>query len=429
MASPFGRLRTVRHAAYGAASVVLIGAGAFLMATPAQAATTSPWWHLTSGGHPSVLPEAGGKGDVVVTAANLGDAITANGEIDPVVVEDTLPPHLKALSIEAVAGGPQGPLNRGPVSCKKATLTCTFKGTLAPYDQIEVRVGVETLPGAQSGETNEVRASGGGAVPLKLTRPLQFGPGPVPFGVEAYELSPEEEGGGPTTHAGSHPFQLTTTISLDQVASGSGIGYQSSPAALAKDIDFHWPAGLIGDPSPVPRCSLAQFLTRVSGGAFEVIDACPADTAVGVVMITIEEQKLTRLATFPVPLFNLDPAFGEPARIGFYVGSTNTPVIIDPALRSGNGEDYGVDVKLLNTTESVGFLASQATVWGVPGDPRHDNSRGWGCLYETREAESSLPCKPSEEPHPPAFLACPPPARGKPSRARSASTPGSNPTT
>ncbi len=78
-------------------------------------------------------------------------------------------------------------------------------------------------------------------------------------------------------------------------------------------------------------------------------------------------------------------------------------MILDASLRSGTGEDYGITVSSLNTTQEVGFLGSTLTFWGTPGDPRHDNVRGWGCLQETGGIEG-FPCKPLEESKPPSFI-------------------------
>ena len=44
-----------------------------------------------------------------------------------------------------------------------------------------------------------------------------------------------------------------------------------------------------------------------------------------------------------------------------------------------------------NVTQLVQFLASTITLWGTPGDPRHDSARGWDCVFygggETGECE------------------------------------------
>ena len=104
-----------------------------------------------------------------------------------------------------------------------------------------------------------------------------------------------------------------------------------------------------------------------------------------------------------VPLFNLEPSVGEPARFGFRVDQT--PVFIDPSIRSGG--DYGITVSVDNIAQTVGFVSSQVTVWGVPGDPSHDSARGYGCLTQALGLTPELPCKPAEESHPPPFLSLP----------------------
>ena len=69
--------------------------------------------------------------------------------------------------------------------------------------------------------------------------------------------------------------------------------------------------------------------------------------------------------------------------------------MIDTSVRSGR--DYGVDGSVKNATQTAGLLTSQVTIWGVPGDPRHDNARGWECVaggaFQTR-SESPVPLPP-----------------------------------
>jgi hypothetical protein len=379
-----------------------------MVAGAAPAFASSPWWHLTSGARPTNLPP-GEQGQVVVTAANLGDA-SADGGASPVTVEDTLPDGLKGLSVEAVAGG-SGLEGRGPVKCKLESGTrvlCTFAGTLPPYDQIEVRIKVEVKESDTSGEVNHVSVAGGDARAASLERPLIVNGERTPFGVEDYELRPEEEGGGTTTQAGSHPYQLTTTLLLNKAPSDK-TGHFANTPALTKDLDFKLPPGLIGNPTPFPRCSLSQFLTEIEHGE---ANECPAQTAVGVAAVTVALPAggAPGMSTVTEPLFNLEPAVGEPARFGFVVEGL-FPVILDTSVRTGG--DYGVTVSVNNITQTATLVSNQVTFWGVPGDPSHDNSRGSQCLREARGIEHELPCRPLEELLPPPLLSMPTSCTGR----------------
>jgi hypothetical protein len=153
-------------------------------------------------------------GQVVVTASNLGDA-NANGASTPVRIVDKLPPGLKAVSVAGIAGG-GGNRFDGPVECTLASLECKFASVLPPYDQIEVVIGV-VVEDASSGEFNEASVSGGGTPDVSTKRAITVSGAPTPFGVEGYEMSPEEESGAVDTQAGSHPFQLTTTLALNEI--------------------------------------------------------------------------------------------------------------------------------------------------------------------------------------------------------------------
>ena len=67
----------------------------------------------------------------------------------------------------------------------------------------------------------------------------------------------------------------------------------------------------------------------------------------------------------------------SPRVFGFDV--IGNPVVLDTEVETGG--DYKVRINVKNITELEPFLVSRVTFWGVPGDPRHDASRGWGCLF------------------------------------------------
>jgi hypothetical protein len=393
----------LRHILMGALATVLLGSA---VASSASAAT--PWWQLASSSRPGNL-EPGSEGELAVTAENMGDAVL-QGEAAPVTVADSLPPGLEAMGIAGVEPGEKADFqNPRPIPCSLTKLTCTFKGELAPYDELEIRIQVKVSSNASSGEVNRVSISGGDAPATSLSRPIKVSEEATPYGVEGYRLRAEEEGGQLVTQAGSHPFQVTGTVELNQDADTAPL---SSPepkveaAGLSKDIITKIPVGLIGNPVPIPRCTMTQFTQEANFRE----DLCPQQTAIGVVSVTVHEPLTVGYVNLTVPLFNLEPYFGEPARFGFFVDKGNVPVVLDTSLREGPGEDYGVNVSSTNISQLAGLTSVRVTFWGVPDDPRHDNSRGWECLYTTRGNVGEIPgqsCEASKDAHPPGFLTMP----------------------
>lgn len=371
---------------------------ALCLAPPARA--EAPWWHLSSGARPTYLhaeagaPEGQGKQEIYVTAENVGDA-PVDGASAPVKLKDVLPEGLRAVEIAATKPHVEGDFHhREPIACELATLTCTLEEGLAPYDQVEMRIAVRVRPGARSGESNEVSISGGGAPRATIARAVAISAGAVPFGVEGYEVGLEEEGGEPAVQAGAHPFQLTATIAFDQLADINPLVTppefrpEVEPAGLLKDLSLRLPPGLVANSAQIPRCTIAQFF---EAGKSE--NRCPPDTAVGVAATTVHEPANVGTVTIAEPVFNLEPRAGEPARFGFIAAEAGTPVTIDAALRSGG--DYGITASIENVTQTAGLLSSAITLWGAPGDPRHDGQRGWGCLAAARGAPTVQACIPS----------------------------------
>ncbi len=362
-------------------------------AMPAGAA--QPWWEITSGARPAnLVPES--EGEIVVEVQDLGDA-NVNGETSPVTIVDTLPAGLKAVGIYAQA--PEiGELNAfgatTPIvlGCSLTSLTCVLNKTLAAYNRIEMRIRVKVEANATAGEMNRVSVSGGDAPGASLARPVGIGE-MTPFGVEDFRTRLEEADGTSDTRAGSHPFQFTTTVALNQgpdIAPLTEVRPEAEPTGLAKDVITRLPAGFVGNPTFIQTCTANQFLTGINGRENE----CGPQTAIGIASVTVDLFGVGQL-TFTVPLFNLEPYYGEPARFGFFIPGAETPVYLDTSLRDGSGEDYGIDVNATNITEIVGLVSVRVTVWGTPADPRHDNSRGWGCLQEGNGQKEHSACTPT----------------------------------
>ena len=82
------------------------------------------------------------------------------------------------------------------------------------------------------------------------------------------------------TQAGSHPYALTTVLDLNRTAEAP---FQP---AQPKDLHFDLPPGLLGNPTPFPQCTDAQFESTSGPGQ---TNECPADTVLGVASITIYE--------------------------------------------------------------------------------------------------------------------------------------------
>ncbi len=400
---------------------ILFGA----MAGGASAAEPAPphsaWWSLDSSLAPSrLLP--GKEALLIVNATDQGYS-QISGASRRLTIRDQLP---AGVTLKHIFSAVSGPFNTGvgqspkPLKCIETegeqTVTCEGDGLLYPTESIRMRLEVQVSPSVEPGATltNSVQVEGG-AIPggeevpaNSISRPVTVASEPeepTPFGIENYELRPEDDQGRLETQAGSHPFQLTSSFDLNkkvEVQGGVITKKTALPASLPKTLNFVLPPGLIGNVQGMPTCSEAQF---ASYGYFNT-NLCPPDTAVGYALVTLQEPTIIGLSTIPVPIFNMPPAKGEPARFGFE--AFKTPVVLTTSVRTGS--DYAVQVTSHYIPEVTAVMGSQVTFWGVPGDPRHDAERGWPCLagaFFLAGQEPHVPCEPLGAAHPATLLTLP----------------------
>jgi hypothetical protein len=391
------------------------------VACASQARAQSAWWRLNATSAPSNLPlqknGVPGEAQIVVTANNVGDRDVSASSEDPIILTDELPAGLTVLGVAATVEGEHGEPITEDCPFTALSVTCTLPKSLPPYAPLLLRISVRstlTQP-PQPTLANLVRAQGGESPagtptpPAAISQALTFSEAPTSFGVESYELAPEGEAGEVEAQAGSHPFQLTTTLNLNQTLHSYSTaegdvepGLLPSAPALPQNFNFTLPPGLVGDATAVPACSAVAFSTVGQAS----VNLCPPDTAIGVASVLINDPAIIGFQSFPVPVFNLEPAAGEPARFGFEV--EHVPVVLETSLPSGG--EYGVHVSVKNASQVAQVLSTQLTLWGVPGDPSHDESRGWECLdsgkWETTTEPRPL-CHLLDEQSPTAFLTLP----------------------
>ena len=417
MKAPVPRsLRATALALLAALAALILIAGA--MATTASADVI---WRLGSASAPTDL-SPGGRAQVIASASNIGQSAVLGAGAQPVVISDRLPAGLEIPSM-VTAAEVVGRLEANDRSEAASELVCAIEEAqrkevsckttpttqpLAPYTQLRVTIPAEVLPGASSGEQNTVSVRGGELAgglqptpPAPRSAAIQVTGQPTGLGVEGYEISPEEQDGSSDPRAGSHPYQLTTTLDLNKTLAREGPAQpelEPTAPALARELSFELPPGLLGDPQAVAQCTDTEFASVGENNA----NSCPADSAIGVALVTLNlPSPPLGVFTEAVPVFNLVPAPGEPARFG--LEDTKVPIILDTQVRTSG--DYGVTVAVHNTTQLGGLLDTQVVLWGEPENPSHNSSRGWACLH-AKEINGEQ-CETPTGPAPPAFLTLP----------------------
>jgi hypothetical protein len=107
-----------------------------------------------------------------------------------------------------------------------------------------------------------------------------------------------------------------------------------APQQQPRNLTFHLPPGLAGDPFATPRCSEAGYRA----------DACAAATKVGTVAATATAGAIVR-QDVTGDLYNLEPAGSEPARLGAVLRPTGGLIgkLFVPTTINARPSDGGLD--------------------------------------------------------------------------------------
>jgi hypothetical protein len=402
--------------------VLAVGLVSALVTGSASAETPSPAWTISSVATPTnfVPGDATKEYSYEVRLLNSG-ASSTNGA--PITITDKLPKGLDVDRVELKLRFEESPFDFGPEVfgvCKTekpgevATVTCTIPSALPgsedepavllPGEELRMVIVVSTPPSA-AGETlvNQVEVSGGGAVPA--TAVSENGATSVlpPSGLAYFYAGLLGGDGAPVTQAAAHPYQYTTSFSLNSRATPPGTDAAIAPSGGdAREIRIDLPPGLVGDPTATTRCTAQKFVTThtLFLGKLNILqNECPDGSMVGF----ITGRRVEAVSGIDMaPIYNLVPPPGRPAQLGFHLASV--PFYIDAELRTGG--DYGISGVLRNQSQAKRLIGASVTLWGTPGDTSHDPYRGQ-CFNGAPEIRSiSLgSCSAGIEPEP--FLRMP----------------------
>ncbi|HSS41625.1 MAG TPA: hypothetical protein VLK37_03645 [Solirubrobacterales bacterium] len=220
------------------------------------------------------------------------------------------------------------------------------------------------------------------------------------FAITGFETTIRGEGQTIDTQAGSHPVALEMSVDLQTEGSGP-----FSEGDL-RDLSIESPPGLIENPTVLPPCSQADFLTPRESPWEESRsgESCPDRTQVGTLTVRSsygggEERSFG--------VFNLQPPPGAPSELG--ANPYGAPIVFVPAIRQSGGE-YGLTLRARDVPQLTGITGLTLTVWGVPWNLVHNAQRG-DCLNELEPTFGWAKCsvgRPSKvEDAPRAYLTLP----------------------
>jgi hypothetical protein len=361
--------------------MVMLGSGGSAHA----AAPPGPAWGISSLAAPTNFDPGASGSYYQVEATNTGGGYTDG---TPITIVDRLPPGIALTSGELSLQFDFGPHDTFPSACQTSeaggatTVTCTVDESLpglpgaallGPSRRYVLLLNVSVPAGASGSVINEAEVEGGGAAGASVQSTNLVTPTVATPGIAEFKTALTSAGGEPEEQAAAHPFAYTTSFTVNSEPAPESVAAPLLGAGGdVKDLEFRLPAGLIGNPTAVARCTAQQFTTTgfvsFEGAQFFPND-CPRSSVVGIVSL----RQLEGIPGAPAsgPVYNLVPPKGMPAELGFAIAGL--PFYIETEVRSNS--DYGITARLRNISQTKRVTAASLTLWGDPGAASHDSLR------------------------------------------------------
>ena len=187
---------------------------------------------------------------------------------------------------------------------------------------------------------------------------------PLPFGDRRVRRHGQRRRCRHAVHAGGgHPFAATVSIDFNTLTDPAPLKGRLWPVEPVKDISSTCRRGSSATRPRTERCTAVQL----ASDGIVVRAMCPSASQVGTAIVRLNGAP-TRSIFGPLPVYNLVPGPGVPARFGFNVAGT--VVTLDAELRSAT--DYGLSVRVRNVPQALAIAGTSLTFWGVPADDVHD---------------------------------------------------------
>lgn len=354
---------------WGLAFTLALVVAGLLSVVWASAAQGAQAWKLDSVSNTTAV-----VGDTLlydVEARNVGDVAMDPGS--PTTFVASLPDGITAVDAFVSDSGTTTPCTAqngvDPV-LGQARIVCTTPLALPVQFSWILRLTVTVNARALAGATlmSEFGVSGGGATSASTVDPITIRP-PLGFGVDAFDGQVTADPTGDAfTQAGGHPYAISTSIDFNTVATAKPLQANIWPAEPVKDLFVDLPPGLVGNPTGVAQCALAELAHSTGGTSSQPL--CPPTSQVGTTFVHFNGWPGNSVLG-PVPVYDVTPPSNVPARFGFNVAGSI--VVLDAQVRSGG--DYGLTIAAKNIPEGLAIAGTTVTFWGVPSDPSHDIER------------------------------------------------------